>query len=629
MPGGATRVAFVAALALAATGAATDAPALWPAAIVAATAGLLLLVLNRFTSVPGLSWSDAAMAALAVGAVVAAFDGGVRVALALGGAAAGLAFSRWQPSACMLLAVAGILALAPDNLAVNALAVPLLAAAAWRHEPSVGSGPDFRWTVLAAIVICASAALTILALGQFTPLSDTAGALAIAAVFVGMGRAGTTVTARIREADRRARCDELTGLGNRRHLLERLEDTIARNGELALLLIDLDGFKELNDTLGHHAGDEVLRQIGPRLAEAVREHDTLARLGGDEFALVLAPGDEEAASTAGLRLRTALERSFDVEGISVHINASVGIALYPEHGRTAMGLLQRADVAMYEAKRKRTGHEVYLPSRDIHSRERLALVGQLRDAIDAGELVLHYQPKASVATGAVESLEALVRWQHPERGMLAPSEFLPIAEQSGLTRALTAFVFRTAIEQMREWRRDGLDLSVAVNLGPADLLDLGLPAEIAVMLERGGCPPERVQLEVSEDVIMADPARTIDVLTRLRGLGVSIALDDFGAGHSSLSHLNALELDELKIDRSFVLRMETSPKDGAIVQSAIDLGRRLSLRVVAEGVATPDSWTLLAEWGCDEAQGFLVARPMPGDAVRPWLEGRKAAHQRR
>jgi len=478
--------------------------------------------------------------------------------------------------------------------------------------------------VLAAVIAFATTALTLLALGQFTMLSDVAGALAILTVLAGMARAGVTVTDRLRESNRRASTDDLTGLGNRRYLVERLQDAIERGGELALLLIDLDGFKELNDTLGHHAGDEVLRQIGPRLGAAVRDHDTLARLGGDEFALVLAPGDEVTASTAGLRLRSALERSFQVQDIVVHVDASVGIALFPEHADDPLGLLQRADIAMYEAKRMRTGHEVYLPARDRHSRERLALVGQLPAAIDARQLVLHYQPKAELATGAVRGVEALVRWQHPRRGLLAPGHFLPLAEQSGLTRALTAFVLERAMSEIGALGEHP-DLAVAVNLGPADLLDLGLPSEVERALDRCRFPPERLALEVSEDVIVADPERTLDVLQRLRTLGVRLALDDFGAGQSSLSHLKSLRLDELKIDRSFVLEMVADPTALAIVHSTVDLAHRLRLRVVAEGVATREAWDRLSECGCDEAQGDLLARPLPAPELAAWLARRSAS----
>jgi diguanylate cyclase (GGDEF)-like protein len=454
-------------------------------------------------------------------------------------------------------------------------------------------------------------------------LPPVAATLATVTVLTGMARAGVTVTDRLRASERNAITDDLTGLGNRRHLLHRLEAAIGdTDGDVALLLIDLDGFKELNDTLGHSAGDEVLRQIGPRLQEALREGDTLARLGGDEFAVVLDPGDEASASAAGLRLRAALERSFGLGGIRVHVDASIGIALFPEHGNDALGLLQRADVAMYEAKRTRTGHEVYLPERDHHSRRRLELLGELRDGLASGELVLHYQPKAEIATGEVRGVEALVRWVHPRRGLLMPAEFLPLADHSGLGRSLTAFVLDRALEEIGARRADGFDLSVAVNLGPADLLDLGLPSDIDRLLERRRFPPSCLRLEVSEDVVMADPERTLEVLAGLRAIGVATALDDFGAGHVSLGHLKQLDLDELKIDRSFVMRLAHDERDAAIVHATVDLGRRLGMRVVAEGVESSETWDTLAGLMCDEAQGFFLGRPMTATALAAWLRER-------
>ena len=616
------RLALASALALAAAWYATDTSVLMRLAVLAASVGLVLVVLERFGRIPGLSVLDGVMGATSAAAVVALLDGSAELALSVGGAVGGMALSRWQPSPAMLLTGAGTIALGAGE-PVAIAASPLMALAAWRTEPRVGPGPEFRWTVLAAIIAFATAALTLLAVGQFTMLSDAAAALAVVTVLAGMARAGVTVTNRLRESNVRALTDDLTGLGNRRHLVERLQAAIDRGGAMALLLIDLDGFKELNDTLGHHAGDQVLRQIGPRLGSAVREHDTLARLGGDEFALVLAPGDEVAASTAGLRLRGALEHSFDVEDIVVHIDASVGIALFPDHAPDPIGLLQRADVAMYEAKRMRTGHEVYLPSRDRHSRERLALIGELRAAIDASELMLHYHPKAELATGTVRGVEALVRWQHPRRGLLTPGHFLPLAEQSGLTRALTAFVLDRALSEIGAIRGEP-QLGVAVNLGPADLLDLDLPSEVSRAIERHAFRAERLTLEVSEDVIVADPGRTLDVLRRLRSLGVGLALDDFGAGQSSLSHLKNLRLDELKIDRSFVLEMSAGTADLAIVRSTVDLGHRLGLRVVAEGAASTEALSLLANCGCDEVQGDLVAVPMPAGELAAWLARRSA-----
>src|SRR5215207_10889474 len=592
-----------------------------------ATVAIALLVFARLGRIDRLSWLDALMGASATAGLAVALGAGAEHAVGAGGVAAGLGLCRWRPGRTVLLALAGLAALAAGPW-LAPLAAVAMSAAAWLPESPPRASEEFSPVVLAAILTFATTALCLLTAGQFTDIDPVAIALATATVLTGMARAGLTVVARLRETRTQALTDDLTGLANRRHLVDTLHAAIesAQEGgdELALLLIDLDGFKELNDTLGHHAGDEVLRQIGPRLGAAVRDHDTLARLGGDEFALVLAPGDEATASTAGLRLRSALERSFQVQDIVVHVDASVGIALFPDHASDPLGLLQRADIAMYEAKRMRTGHEVYLPARDRHSRERLALVGQLPAAIDARQLVLHYQPKAELATGAVRGVEALVRWQHPRRGLLAPGHFLPLAEQSGLTRALTAFVLERAMSEIGALGEQS-DLAVAVNLGPADLLDLGLPSEVERALDRCRFPPERLALEVSEDVIVADPERTLDVLQRLRALGVGLALDDFGAGQSSLSHLKSLRLDELKIDRSFVLEMAADPTALAIVHSTVDLAHRLRLRVVAEGVATREAWDLLSECGCDEAQGDLLARPLPAPELAAWLARRSAS----
>jgi diguanylate cyclase (GGDEF)-like protein len=586
-------------------------------------AGVALLVLDHVGTVTRLSWLDGAMGASAAAALAVSMQAGAAPAVAAAGAVGGLALSRWRPGWSVLLAAVGISALA-IGVAAAPVAALALTAAAWVREPPAEPGPEFSPVVLTAILISATVSLALLAVGQFADISTVAVALAIVTVLAGMARAGLTVVERLRESHHQAITDDLTGLGNRRHLVDRLRTAIdaadQEGAELALLLIDLDGFKELNDTLGHPAGDEVLRQIGPRLSEILRADDTLARLGGDEFAVVLTPGDEATASAAGLRLRASLERSFQVSDIRVHIDASVGIALFPEHARDALGLLQRADVAMYEAKRMRTGHEVYLPTRDRHSRQRLALVGELHGALQAGQLILHYQPKANLRTGAVGGVEALVRWEHPERGLLGPSHFLPLVEQSGLTRALTTFVLDRALEEIGEQRDSGFDLGVAINLGPADLLDLGLPSEVERVLRHRGFAPEHLQLEISEDVVMADIERTVDVLHGLRAVGVHTALDDFGAGHTALGHLKHLAIDALKIDRSFVMRLTHDERDAAIVHSLIDLGRRLGLRVVAEGVDSRHAWTLLAEWGCHEAQGHLLARPMPAPELTQWLQ---------
>ena len=521
----------------------------------------------------------------------------------------------------------GITASSPALKSLWLIGIATIALAPWQRPVTVRRRLKADWRILALpLAACTASIGLLLAFSlQSQPGQPVAASFAAAALVVAMVRTSVSVyeLRRLAETSRQASTDELTGLPNRRwfdrELRRAIDHARVSGDELALLVIDLDHFKELNDTLGHHAGDEVLRQIGPRLAHILRGDDTLARLGGDEFAVVLAPGDEATASAAGLRLRAALERPFEVGGIRVHIDASVGIALFPQHARDALGLLQRADVAMYEAKRMRTGHEVYLQSRDRHSRERLHLVGELHGALETGQLVLHYQPKADVRTGVVSGVEALVRWQHPERGLLGPGHFLPLVEQSGLTRALTSFVLDRALHELGELRAGGLELGVAVNLGPADLLDLGLPSEVERLLRLRRFAPERLELEVSEDVVMADVERTVDVLRGLRAVGVKTALDDFGAGHAAVGHLKQLDVDTLKIDCSFVMRVAQDERDAAIVHSLVDLGRRLGLRVVAEGVETREAWELLARWGCDEAQGYLLGRPMPADELAVWM----------
>ena len=586
-----------------------------------AVAGAVAMVVSRLGPPSRLSWLDFLMGGCAVGALAVTTGAEPSAALAAAGVAAALSAARWRVSGGLVSALVGLIALGE----LPALAAPLFAAAAWLTEPEPAPDQEFNPVVLVAILAYAATALTLLVVGQFVSLPPVGASLATLTVLTGMARAGITIVDRLRVSGRQAITDDLTGLGNRRLLLSRLGDAITdTENEVALLLIDLDGFKELNDTLGHHAGDEVLRQIGPRLHDALRPGDTLARLGGDEFAVVLDPGDEASASAAGLRLRSSLERTFGVGGIRVHIDASIGIALFPEHSRDALGLLQRADVAMYEAKRTRTGHEVYLPERDHHSRRRLELLGELRDGLADDQLILHYQPKAEIATGAVRGVEALVRWAHPRRGLLMPTDFLPLADHSGLGRALTAFVLDRALEEIGARRRDGFDLSVAVNLGPADLLDLGLPSEVARVLEKRQFPASCLRLEVSEDVVMADPERTLEVLAGLREIGVATALDDFGAGHVSLGHLKQLGVDEIKIDRSFVMRLAHDARDAAIVHTTVDLGRRLGMRVVAEGVETPEAWDALAGLMCDEAQGFYLGRPMTATALAGWMRERAA-----
>jgi diguanylate cyclase (GGDEF)-like protein len=410
--------------------------------------------------------------------------------------------------------------------------------------------------------------------------------------------------------------DALTGLPNRTLLHARAERALRGDEPAAMLLIDLDRFKEVNDTLGHDYGDALLVEVAERLGAALRREDTLARLGGDEFAVLVAGAPDRAAvaEIAG-RLQDALRCPFALRGVAVELEASIGVALYPQHGGTAGELLQRADVAMYDAKRGRQGVATYAPERDPYSADRLGLLAELRRAIERDELVLHYQPKVSLGTGELTGVEALVRWRHPSRGLLGPGEFVPLAERTGAVADLTRWVVDRALAQQRAWREQGIDLPVAVNLAAANTVDVALPDVVARLLERHGVPGERLACEISEHTVMADPVRATDVLGGLRALGVRLSLDDFGTGHSSLAYLKRLPLDEVKIDRSFVAGMADDENDAVIVRSTIDLARNLGLEVVAEGVESVDIMHALADLRCDIAQGYFISRPLPADEL--------------
>src|SRR4051794_37445001 len=429
-----------------------------------------------------------------------------------------------------------------------------------------------------------------------------------------VARASRSLRRQAEENRRQALHDPLTGLPNRRSLYEQLEKLVARPGgrPLALLVADLDGFKELNDTLGHHAGDLVLSELGPRVTKAVPEAELLARTGGDEFAVITFGADPTAIAA---RFRAALDDPFVIDGISLTVQASVGIARWPEHGDDARALIQRADVAMYQAKAQQCGWLEYEAARDGHSRTRLALAGELRRAISDSELVVHYQPKADLARGEVISVEALVRWQHPELGLLPPGRFVPMAEQTGQIRPLTLFVLDAAAAQAREWEDVGLQLAVAVNLAMANLIDSKLPDDVAAVLAKYKLPPSRLILEITENVVMADPARTLAILERLRSLGVGLSLDDFGTGHSSLAYLRQLQVDELKIDRSFVTDMMSESQNAAIVRSTIELAHAVGLRIVAEGVEDADTLFELKAMGADEVQGFYLSPAVPPSEI--------------
>jgi diguanylate cyclase (GGDEF)-like protein len=422
--------------------------------------------------------------------------------------------------------------------------------------------------------------------------------------------------------------DALTGLPNRVLFRRRVEEALARTarsgGEVILMVLDLDRFKEVNDTLGHGRGDELLRDISERLRAAVREVDVVARLGGDEFGVVLVPEAPaaEAALALARRIEDALDAPFELADLWVEGNASIGIACAPEHAADAETLIQRADVAMYQAKQTGGGHAVYDPESDPHLPGKLRLLQDLRPAIDEGQLLLHFQPKVRVADGALEGVEALVRWQHPARGLLYPADFIELAERSNVVRALTLRVVRDAVRQAAHWHEMGLELPVAVNLSPRVLLDVALPADIAAILEEEALPPRLLEVEITESCLIADPDRTAGILERLSETGVRISIDDFGTGYSSLSLLKRLPVDAIKIDRSFVGDLAHDANDMAIVESTIQLAASLGVVAVAEGVETPEAWQRLVEFGCDLAQGFYVSRPLPAAELEAWLAAR-------
>jgi diguanylate cyclase (GGDEF)-like protein len=419
--------------------------------------------------------------------------------------------------------------------------------------------------------------------------------------------------------------DALTGLPNRVLFLERLAQAVTRarrSGTMvAILMMDLDRFKEINDTLGHHFGDDLLKEIGKRLLDLLPDSDTVARLGGDEFAVTFYVKEASQAADVAMRIRTALETPFVIGTVSIEVAASMGIALCPQHADDAETLMKRADIAMYDAKTTHSAFATYAPGRDEHSLRRLAMLSELRNAIAREELTLHYQPKVDVRHDKPVHAEALVRWQHPVHGILAPDEFIPLAEQSGNIGMITKWVLRKAITDCGAWNANGLDLTVAVNLSALDLFDAKLPAYIDGLLTESGLSPSKLVLEITESAVMKDPIYAAKILGDLKDRGIALAIDDYGTGHSSLAHLKRLPVDELKIDKSFVTHLRNAaPEDVLIIRSTIELGHNMGLKVIAEGVEDAEAWRILRDLGCDMAQGYYVSPPMPGDDLQEWLK---------
>jgi diguanylate cyclase len=434
----------------------------------------------------------------------------------------------------------------------------------------------------------------------------------------------TQTTIMQQQATRNATHDALTDLPNRLLLRDRLEQAIhsasKKKRRLAVMIMDLDRFKEINDTLGHYNGDRLLKQVATRLLSVIQEPGSVARLGGDEFAILL-PQVTEVKEVGSIvsKIHKALQSPFMLDTLKLDIQASIGVTLFPEHGSDADTLLQRADVAMYVAKKNHSGFVVYSAKYDEHSPHRLTLMGELRHAIEHDQLVLHFQPKVNVKNNIVTGVEALVRWQHPQHGLMQPDEFIPLAERTGLIKPLTLWVLREGLKQCATWRQAGLNLSVAVNLSAQGLMDMELPDTVAGLLASNEVPAERLVMEITESTIMLDKDRALQILTRLADMGVRLSIDDFGTGYSSLAYLSKMPVKEIKIDKSFVLGMENNKSNSVIVHATIELGHNLGLEVVGEGVENAEVLGMLNQLNCDAVQGFHLLRPMAGSAFNDWI----------
>jgi diguanylate cyclase (GGDEF)-like protein len=423
------------------------------------------------------------------------------------------------------------------------------------------------------------------------------------------------------DRERQAKHDNLTGLANRELFRERsvpaLHHAQRSDQKLAIMMIDLDHFKNINDTLGHQVGDELIIEVARRIDEAKPVGATVARLGGDEFAVLLPDvPDLSVAEDVATYLLSVLSKSFAAGGVRLAVQGSIGISIAPDHGDDVHTLMKCADIALYEAKRERARYFTYRPEDDVvNTPQRLSLVAELLSAVDDGQFFLEYQPKLDLMTGGIVGVEALVRWNHPTRGIMRPDDFIPLAESTGLISPITWFVIDRALCQVREWNTLGHDVSMAINLSVRHLTDMSLPDRIAIALSRWQVAPDRLVIEVTESSVMTDPKRAIGVIQHLRRLGVSVAVDDYGTGQTSLAYLRRLDIDELKIDRSFMMKLDKASSDAIIVRSTIELGHNLGLRIVAEGIEDAATLAWLADLGCDIGQGYHIGRPMNAEAV--------------
>ena len=442
--------------------------------------------------------------------------------------------------------------------------------------------------------------------------------------FIGIARDITERKEQVAAIQYQALHDALTDLPNRTLFSDRLHQAILSStreeSSLALIIMDLDRFKEINDTLGHHSGDVILQQVAKRVRGVLRESDTVARLGGDEFAVLLPAADLDDATQIVKKLLGALDTPFELDTQSLRVGASLGIALFPDHGRNGTILMKRADIAMYQAKRGKTGYTVYDPATDQHFLRTLSLMGELRTALDEDQLTLVYQPKVNLTSGRVGGAEALVRWRHPRHGLLYPNDFIPSAEQAGVIKQVTLWVLKRALMQSRDWREAGIDIDVAINISVYDLHDAAFPKDVAALLQGfGGVETNRLRFEITETAMMVDPARALETINALGAMGVALSIDDFGTGYSSLAYLKQLPAAELKIDKSFVAAMNVNDNDAVIVRSTIELAHNIGLSAAAEGVEDRQTYDMLAALRCDAVQGYYISRPMAPDEFTRWL----------
>jgi diguanylate cyclase (GGDEF)-like protein len=629
-----------------------------------AAVALLMLVAPELEQRKASAWLDATVTGLGAAAICSAlaFDGIVRVS----GSAASVAVSLAYPVGAVvlfalalgvvvlaprhpgrtllfalgsaLMALGGIVSLhqlspsahetgAPLDLLVPAAMVALTGSLWLRSRPGQRSPLVEKAPRVTILVLVLAASLVLLVLGNLGRVNAIALGLAGATIIVAAAR--MAVSLREQRAlnvsqQQQATTDDLTGLGNRRRLLEELQQALAGMPEggtqasgLALLLIDLDHFKEINDSFGHQTGDALLREIGPRIRQVVRRNDLVARLGGDEFAVVLYGADAYKATTVARRITTLLQEPIDVSTASLHVGASIGVALAPEHATSADELIRCADIAMYRAKNERGSFDVYEAALDDEG-DRFELIEDLRVAMADRSLALHYQPVIDLRTGEVLTVEALLRWPHPTLGLIPPEHLLALAEESGLIHSLATWVFEEAVADCARWWHDGHRAAVAVNLLATDLLDSSLPRRVGALLAQAGLPPDALVLEITEGMVVADVTRSKRVIQSLTDSGIRVSIDDFGTGFSSISHLNELAVGELKLDRTFTSRLqgeETGGRDEDIVRSIIHLGHALGLRVVAEGIERLAFIEKLIALGCDAGQGYAIQAPGPAAAI--------------